>query len=110
LVARPRRSGAHDLSTGGPILNQSFATRRFRRPCFCGCHSAASAFLCHGASFWFLYSLVIVARQLPTRRPLVHGGNPVFNFGSDSQKRNFEKGNEALPVAEANRQAGSTSF
>jgi len=39
--------GAHDLLTGRPVLDHSFATRTFGGPCFCSGHSTASAFLCH---------------------------------------------------------------
>jgi hypothetical protein len=46
------RSGTHDLATEGPVLNQTFSACHFRRSCFCCCHSAASAFLCHDESFW----------------------------------------------------------
>jgi len=80
------RSGAHDLSTGGTILNHPFSTPPFRRALFCCCHSAASAFLCHTESFWLLCFYVYRrAAHCAAGYPLSMGCNPTVCWGNCSR-------------------------
>ena len=60
-------SGAHDLSAGGTVLDHSFSTPPLGGALFCGCHSAASAFLCHMESFLFCVLMFIVAQHIVRR-------------------------------------------
>jgi hypothetical protein len=70
-------SGAHDLSTGGTILNHPFSTPPLCRALFCCCHSAASAFLCHTESFLLLrFDVYRRAALCATGWPLSMGCNP----------------------------------
>ena len=94
-------SGAHDLSTGGAILDHSFSTRPLRRTLFCCCHSSASAFLCHGDSFLLLrFDVYRCAARYVIGWRCAMGCNPTAHgsmccAATCLNRRRFAKGNNA---------------